>query len=312
MRGVLMFLIAVQLVPVMSLLTGCTHQELCYDHSHVVPLRVEFDWSESPGAEPGSMMFYLFPEDGRPLRYEFAGCSGGVVRVPAGTYSVLCHNSDTEGMEFRNEDSFTDFEVTTRTGRLMSSSAPRADGTGDERVAQAPDMLWSGSLGSLTLERGAGEQTVTLYPEKSVNVCKVNIRNVENLQYMESAVATVSSMSGGVYIGRGPGVLTDEPVTVPFSLNISHDKEMLSGSFRIFGHCPGETRKHMLMVYVVLVDGSKWFYTCDVTESFHEGSGEDGFIINVDGLPLPDPSTGGGGFRPSVDGWQDVSIDIKM
>ena len=63
---------------------ACEHKELCYDHAHVVPLRVVFDWSYAPDATPASMSFYLFPKDGQgePLRYELTDREGGIIRVP--------------------------------------------------------------------------------------------------------------------------------------------------------------------------------------------------------------------------------------
>ena len=33
-------------------MTACEHKELCYEHPHVGFVRVLFDWSQLPGANP--------------------------------------------------------------------------------------------------------------------------------------------------------------------------------------------------------------------------------------------------------------------
>ena len=36
-------------------MTACEHKELCYEHPHVGFVRVLFDWSQLPGANPDCM-----------------------------------------------------------------------------------------------------------------------------------------------------------------------------------------------------------------------------------------------------------------
>jgi len=42
---------------------GCEHNELCYDHTHVTELNVEFDWSQAPDADPSTMVVHFFRPD---------------------------------------------------------------------------------------------------------------------------------------------------------------------------------------------------------------------------------------------------------
>ena len=48
------------MLPVAALMQGCEHKDLCYDHSHMTDLRVDFDWSAAPDAEPGTMVVHFF------------------------------------------------------------------------------------------------------------------------------------------------------------------------------------------------------------------------------------------------------------
>ena len=93
--------------------------------------------------------------------------------------------------------------------------------------------------------------------------------------------------------------------------------------FHIFGHCPrhaeGIHNKHMLTIYAVLADNSKWYYTMDVTETIHNAKAEEEeekterITIYIDeGLPIPKPIVNGSGFQPTIDGWQGEEIEVGM
>ena len=172
------------------LLTGCQHKELCYNHNHTVQVNVVFDWTKSPGADPKSMVVYLFPEDGSdPLLYQLSGAAGGTITVPLGRYQMLALNSDTESILYRGAGLLSSFEIYTRdenisTGMGLSeqSEVPRASGTEQEPVKLAPDMVWSGRY-SEEVEFSLDEpvKEVVFTPEPDVIDCSVEILNVKNL-----------------------------------------------------------------------------------------------------------------------------------
>ena len=78
----------------------------------------------------------------------------------------------------------------------------------------------------------------------------------------------------------------------------------------------------LLTIYAILNDGSKWYYTTDVTTQMHkeqqpgtepQGDEDDEEItIDVEGLPIPKPISDGGGFEPTIDGWQSIEIEVGM
>lgn len=300
---------------------SCTHKDLTFDYSRSVDLEVVFDWSAAPDASPSSMSLYLFPtEGGEALRYEFTDRSGGTVRVPWGSYGAFCLNSDTENVTYNSTDLKTTFEVTTRNADLLSglsalgvppSGAPRAGGSEDERVALAPDKLWSDSAEDIELKRSSA--VLTLRPVLSVSRYTVEIRNAKNLKYVSGLSGSLSGMAGGLLPGMGSDATSGECVTIPFAVTVSEDKTLVTGELLGFGHCPaGRNNPHHLTVYAVLSDGSKWYHTADVTDQIHSAPDQRNVHIVLDGLPLPKPITNGGGFQPSVDGWQSVNVDIEM
>ena len=234
-------------------LTGCEHKELCFSHPHTAMLDVDFNWDRATDASPRSMSLYLFPKNGgRPLRYEFSGCKGGKIRVAAGRYDALCLNSDTEGIYYLNTEKITSFEVTTRSTQLLSeqsfhnipeANVPRVEGKEDERVALAPDLLWSDNVYDIEVS-ASDDNRLTLYPEISMHICTIEIRNADNLKYVSGISASISTMAGGVLVGHGHDVLSEERVTIPFEADISPDKTTITGRLQSFGHCPTDLNSH--------------------------------------------------------------------
>ena len=298
-------------------LASCDHKEICYDHMHsLLYLQVVFDWSHARAASPASMSFYLFPDAGRAIRNEFTDPAGGEIRTTEGCYDALCLNSDTEGIEYRNTEKWETFEITTATTTLLpehtllslrSEKPPMASGAESERIAAAPEMVWCDRRAGV--EVSSEEHRLTLSPSAAVGRCTVEIRHADNLAHIRSLSASLSGMAGGFLVGAGTP--STERVTIPFEMTKS-DETTLTGSVQTFGHCPSEQTAHRLIVYAILADGRKWYYTYDVTEQIHSAPDQQDIRILLDGLPLPEPKSGSGGFRLSVESWQDVYIDIEM
>ena len=298
-------------------LASCDHKELCYDHLHsLLHLQVVFDWSHARTASPASMSLYLFPADGgESIRNEFTNPAGGEIRTTEGCYDALCLNSDAEGIRYRNTEKWETFEITTETTTMLpefsslgfrSDEAPRALGAENERVAAPPRMVWSDRRTGVDVS--AAEHRLTLSPSSAVGRCTVEIRHAENLAQVQELSASLSGMAGGFLVGTGTA--SSERVTIPFELEKS-DETTLTGVVQTFGHCPSEQTAHMLIVYAILADGRKWYYTYDVTEQIHSAPDQQDIRILLDGLPLPEAASSGG-FRPTVESWQDVYIDIEM
>lgn len=297
------------------LLTSCEHKDLCYDHSDATEIQVVFDWTNAPDATPETMRLYLFPVGGgTPHTYEFPDYRGGRINVPAGRYKALCINSDTESILYRNIDSFDSFEAYAADGVLnvRSSSSPRAEGIADERIARSPDRFYSARLDDVTIELSKENRTVTLYPEPSVCRCRVTITNVSNLKYISSdgISGALSGMCGGLLVGRNEA--TSDPVTVPFGV-VSDGASTLTADFLVFGQIgPSGYPAHKLVIYAIMSDGSKNYYTFDVTRQVDEAADSHDIHITLDGLPFPKPIVNGGGFHPAVDEWQNVDVDVSM
>jgi hypothetical protein len=332
---------AMLLVSLSLAFTSCDYKDLCYDHHHLVSFRVLFDWSNVPDAQPEGMtvLFYNLDEPGtNPTRFDLPGREGGVVKLAPGHYRAVAYNYDTEAILLRNTEDWNNLTAYTRgssieEGTMLSRGPiPRAAGTDSEPVILEPDMLYACAGDPFTLEvtddyttyddniEGAGGiasrtlYTITLTPNQRVRRVNIYVTNVQNLSYSTQFGGALSTLSPSVVLANGQ--LGEPPVSQAYTLSQTGDAE-LEAHFNIFGHCPnlsdGATNSHIVTIYAVLGDGTKWYYTVDVTEQLHDpvkNPDEYNLNIYIDGLPVPKPIVNGAGFVPTLDGWDEHVYEV--
>ena len=168
-----------------------------------------------------------------------------------------------------------------------------------------------------TIERD--ELRLTLMPHEQVCYYTYEIRHVENLGGITQMCASLSGMSGSVFCAAEQ--VRREEVTLPFEASVG-DETTIEGEFLTFGHYDADTdvtraegdaeeTPHKLVLYVWLKDGSKYYYTFDVTDQVDNAPEKRRVHIVIDGLTLPEPITGGD-MDVAVDDWIVVNEDITM
>lgn len=321
--------------------TSCDYKDLCYDHHHLVEIRVIFDWVYAPEAQPQSMtvLFYNLDDPGaEPTRFDLPGRDGGIVKVVPGNYRVVGFNGDTEAILLRNVNTWNMLEAYTRESSIeaetMLSRArmPRAFGTENERVILEPDMLWAAASEPFQIDlsenyvtyddsiKGAGGiasrvlYTVTLQPRQRVRKVNIYVNNVQNLTYSSQFGGALSGLSPSVVLADGK--LGEELVSHAYLLAQTSATQM-EAHFNFFGHCPelssGNENSHIVTIYAALGDGTKWYYTIDVTDQMHDpiqNPDEYNLNIYIDELPVPKPLVNGSGFVPTLDGWEEHVFEV--
>lgn len=332
-------------VVMLAMLTACEQKELCYDHSHVVDLDIDFDWSHDPEASPESMMLYFFPKDGgKPLQYEMAGCQGGTIRIQTGEYDVISLNSDTHNITLTETDSEYSFTITAKDedtnsplgnmpGR-SSSSLPLHEGTEEERVVMEGEEMWEATLQGLVITQTTPEENAahthrhaTLTPEKVTDTYHIIVRNIENIEDLRKLTGSISGMAGG--FNAASHHTTEEEVIIPFSLDFYREDTHAETTVVSFGSSISPIHGHYLELYATMSDGRTYYYDFDVSEQIDHptGEGHDHYII-IDMLSpdMGEPTGendephdpveeegGDGGFNVSVDEWDDpTSITFNM
>ena len=297
--------------------TACEHKELCYDHPHTATLHVEFDWQQAPDATPSLMEVYFFPRSGgQPQRFAFHHTGGEVDLLP-GTYDALCLNTGGSANRYRGTDTWSTFEVYTRDASLLegmdvlvTAEPPRPSGTEGQSGGLEPDSLWTACREELTVDVSAGKQTLVFTPRQVHTNFTFRITGAENLTHVKAISGSLSGLSRGYFVGTE--TYNEETVCVPFAARHDNSSEV-TGSFR--GFCPDRTASglpHKFVIYILLDDGSSWYYTYDVTDQVNHAPDPRNIHLELDGLPLPAPVTDEGGMNAGVDGWDNVEVDLPM
>lgn len=309
----------------MLTVSACRHKDLIYDAEDRSEVYVVFDWRNAPDANPSSMLAYFYSANSKEgLLYTFADITGGRISIPYGHYSGIGINGDNaDRIGMRYTDDPDAFEVFTRDAEnleanaIVSRSVPRAPGTEDERMAKTPAMVWTDRQDNILLDNdNVGEDknihVIRFYPEEAVCHYTVDILDIEHPEYLDGTEVdgTLSGMAEGFKVGAHTS--TDVAVTMPFVLSSQNSGTSLNARFLTFGECSTTRRQHILSVYVYLTDGTKWYHTYDVTDQVANAPDPRNVHIVVRGLDLPKPSAGASGFKPDVNDWNSINIDLPM
>jgi len=330
--------------------TSCEHKDLCYHHPHTAKIKVVYDWTDAPDADPEGMCAFFYPLDGdvtgnQPRRFDFIGSNGGEIELPVGRYRVITYNNDTESTLMRNSHDWDLHSAFTRDGGIFepvggdaTGRPPRRVNEDDQRIVITPDMLWGCTATDVEItetgisyvcvpEKDNGqwdnkpiqnsEQVITLYPHELVCHYTYEIRNVTGMENVSQMSASLSGMSPELFFGDER--LHQESVILPFEAAKAPDgSKRIVGAFLTFGHSEQNTDPHRLNLYVWLNDGSKWVYGAtdeskfDLTGQVHSAPDKRHVHLVIDGLDLPQPMTGDSGMDPWVDDWQVVDEEIIM
>ena len=318
-----------KLIPLLTVavlvLTGCEYKPLCYDHNHLVDVRVVYDWKDAPEAELEGMTVLFFDQSGisdEPIQYNLHGKEGGIVRLPHGDWQAVSYNYDSESVLFRGLYSIGTVEAFTRSSsvaegtKLMTKGdMPRDASSADQPVILEPEAFWGASSEPFHLQIYDPERTIVITPQPLYRHVYVTIQNVPNLQYTRGLGGALSGLAPSVFVADGQ--ISNGCAVEAFSIDVA-DKSTLTAHFLIFGHClyaEEVVNTHNMTIYVIMSDGSKWYYTVDVTDQMHDRlKNPDGqpIYIDIDGLDIPKPIVNGAGFHPTVDDWKDEDIEIHM
>lgn len=305
---------------------GCDHKEL--DFNTRVAVSIRYNWSECPDASPASMRLMAFDGSSQAFPYPSSGSEGVTLYLPPRIFDFIAYNSDTDVLQHSGTQ-FNQFTISCMPTTLESTSrmfaftrsAPRAAGTEEDLTIYEPDRLWYAAKDGADILGGA--HAYTLRMAEATHTYTFIINNVENLGYARDILMTISGVSGGFY--PATKTCTDTHCIVPFTAT-TDGSTTITATVRLFGHCPQNVsaeetpqHTHMLVVYAELSDGSKWYYTIDVTNSMHDidhlvtgDTGHTDTPIVLHDLPLPIPITNGSGLHPSVDEWQEMEYVIPM
>lgn len=186
------------------LLFGCEHKELCYEHPHLVPVRVEAGWDRFC-EYPMGMTVIFFPQDGtEAICVESHNPDKVSVSIPVNTYDVLVFNetmSELGSINFRNMDRLSTaeayaYEIYSQMKMKRSVNEPIvADperlGIAIHRDFKVTEEMLKQYRHQKELGLPIEETVLTVYPENVIYTVyvKVHVHGIYNVRSVESSLS---------------------------------------------------------------------------------------------------------------------------
>ena len=332
-----------------AVLIGCERRPLEYGNASInlrlnlnLNVRVNGVMQDLPTPEMMRVLFFD-PDTYELVTESYLPAGGGRVTLPPGRYKFIGYNFDTEATLLRNDRNYYSIEAytnevsqalknsTLNAIRSAMNGSTKADSDEEasawERalrqiqenpVIYEPDHLFT-SHQDIEVYNMEGEQTIEADAETIIETWKISVR-IKNEQYMASARALLTGQIASNFIGlpKEEGK-TDTDVTLMFDMTAGEEGEtgdMVVGQFNTFGKNPSVASRLWLTIIIKTVGGETIEWHRDITDDFFTDEAYEDQIIRIEeeiSIPEPKPgTTGGGGFQPGVDDWDEENIPINI
>ena len=203
------------ILTVLLIATSCEHKELCYNHPHYTPVRVDVDWSKfEPYEKPTGMTVAFFSERNDQSFTRHTNTTSHIIaELPVDHYHVMVYNqSPSEFGSFH----FTDMDDMEKAAARTIENISRwyvARGS-NETVAVEPEWLGVGNYSGMevtqkmlddyiesilkgsTLLGTKMESLATITPRNVIHTLSVEV-HIEGYHNLRSARASLTGMSEG-------------------------------------------------------------------------------------------------------------------
>lgn len=307
---------------IITMITALTVLSSCKDYDHVewheeTAVNVRFEWDRANPEGVEKMSLYVFSETGSPYAYDFGNITGGKLPLAPGMYKTTALNINNDVIDVVTDKYETSYITTNSTSLLAlmnysgMAAPPVPSGEVPQSVRMQPYALYADTCSTL---RGDDENLV-MHPMSMVDTINVRINNINNLDRVEAITAAISGLSAGLSISTLTPI--EDLCIMPFDMTIAGEGTAV-GRLLVFRRPkkeesgePEPATENMMNVYAIMDDGSKYYYSFDVTDELNDIDEETSEVqINIPSLPLPKPT--GGGFQPALGNWEEIKEDIEL
>ncbi|MBQ6881898.1 MAG: DUF5119 domain-containing protein [Alistipes sp.] len=276
-----------------------------------------YDPSGQPILSQGMLTNYTIDERG----YETLGAA---IQLSPGEYRLLNYNFDLETIQVTDQESYATIYGYTQEipEKLYSRFGTRADEVG--KIVYQPDHLMVARQELLTVRPHHDLLRIDLDAHTVVDTYYIQIRisGPEHMAANAAGVATLSGLAPGNRFGSNERI-DQESVAVYFEMKKSTDpriedqnQDVLCATFNTFGKLPDRHSDLRAVLSILTRDGKTHQKVIDMEPIF---ATEDArlrhwlLIDEVWEIPVPVyPDSGGGGFNPEVDDWDDIEEVIPI
>lgn len=268
--------------------------------------------------EPGLLRVAFFDHNtGDYLSHDIVSEQGGYIFAPYGDVDIVVYDFETSKTFVRNTYSWFSMEAYTdeisdqQRGGFKRYLLSREDSRPSyEEICLTPSHLFVARATNVHIPRHISNDVfvINVTAKSIVESWTVEIKGVTGVEYIGSMSLMLSGQISTYFIA------TDTPATTPSVLYFdgveAHRSEAtLHTRFETFGREKTSGDQALLNILFTDVAGHLYMYTYDVSAQM-ENNPEQHIIIEDDiNIPAPDV---GGGFKPSVDNWEEFEYDIDI
>ncbi len=328
------------LVAMLAIVASACQRRPLVEEDLSIYLKLELDYNipNYAGAKSAQHMrasFYdLHTEELRHI--DITGTEGGIIHIPAGDYKMLVYNMGTELTQIRNRENYSAAEAyTNEISRFLLGSlknylstrqellnlkdvnanagfTPEVDDEEsrlDESIVYAPNHLFVARNEQVHIPvRIEGDEPIIIeaMAQSVVESWALEVRGVTGIENIGKVTALITGMAGSSFIADKH--LSEESVTVYEEMNTDAASSTLATIINTFGKQASEY--NILSVVITDTAGGQYQYNFDISDQFLNNP-ERKIVVTTD-INVPRPEFGGGGFRPSVDDWDEEHTDIEL
>jgi hypothetical protein len=240
--------------------------------------------------------------------------TGGTVAISEGEHALLFYNNDTEYIVFDDLQSYATARASTRsrTRASYNGNSFKAGGR-SENTVNPPDMLFGAYIESYSHKASFVPDTLRITMHPLVFNYVIVYEFSHGLNNVVVARGALAGMADAVYLNSG--TTSPNEATLLYDCSIEKSADRCVAVVKSFGipNYPKEAysksdRVYALNLEVRLSNGTYVTYEFDVTDQV--AAQPLGGEIIVSGIEVDDALSAatGGGFVPSVSGWDDYDV----
>ena len=255
----------------------------------------------------------------------------GYIGAMEGTYNLLVYNFGSAVTRIRNEQNYYQMEAYTHPvsdSYLQYLPTTRLE-IDEKNIMNEPEHLFHEICEPIvipkthkvdTLKNASGDWFKAHSVVKSYYL-QLRIKGIE---WVISAASLLSGMAKSTVLHKHDGMVTEEPVSVFFTMDYTGRKTMRDGSgdtailyatFSTFGKVHNVESSLMMNFEFMRRDGTSQVEKIDITSMFDTPLVKEKQWILLDYeivITPPEGTESGGGMTPGVENWKEVDIEIQL
>ncbi len=250
----------------------------------------------------------------------------GKVSINPGDYRMIIYSFGAEHTYISDYDSFENSTAYTdplseymqqmlkkNAKKNTDKSENQGAKTDDQPIHEQPEHIMVARSFNENIPYHTGDHEILAEATSLVESYYMQVK-IEGAEYVTSANAVLTSMAPSASLASGvKDYATPTSLYIPLVKSDDKGVPVICNVFNTFGRIPNSTNELKITFNVTRTDGEVFTHTFDISDLFlSEACIKHHWLLVDETIVIPDPPSTGGGFKPSVDDWEDIESEIEI